>query len=152
VANLATGLHTLVLAEPRLLTQVLLASCSHSTLYHISPDMNCISFEDFSRLEYSAMQSRWIRPTFQKWLLSPSFFALMEVVRISETSVYFNETTRRYIPEGCHHTRRCENLKPCTTLFTRVPYLRLVHVHNWKRSTTHFFQLSTFSLPRPRRI
>jgi hypothetical protein len=27
----------------------------------------------------------------------------MEAVRISETSVYFNETTRRCIPEGCHH-------------------------------------------------
>jgi hypothetical protein len=24
------------------------------------------------------------------------------VVRSSETSVYFNETTRRYIPEGCN--------------------------------------------------
>jgi hypothetical protein len=30
---------------------------------------------------------------------------MMETVHISETSVYFNETTRRYIPEGCHlHT------------------------------------------------
>jgi hypothetical protein len=27
---------------------------------------------------------------------------MMEPVRTSETSVYFNETTRRYIPEGCH--------------------------------------------------
>jgi hypothetical protein len=27
---------------------------------------------------------------------------MMEAVRTSETSVYFNETTRRYIPEGCH--------------------------------------------------
>jgi hypothetical protein len=25
---------------------------------------------------------------------------MMEAVRISETLVYFNETTRRYIPEG----------------------------------------------------
>jgi hypothetical protein len=30
------------------------------------------------------------------------FMALMEAVRISETSVYINETARRYIPEGCH--------------------------------------------------
>jgi hypothetical protein len=34
----------------------------------------------------------------------------MEIVRQSETSVYFNETTRRYNPEGCHlHTRHSEN-------------------------------------------
>jgi hypothetical protein len=35
----------------------------------------------------------------------------MEVVRTSETSIYFNETTPRCIPEGCHIFRR-ENLKP----------------------------------------
>jgi hypothetical protein len=30
---------------------------------------------------------------------------IMEVVRTSETSVYSNETTRRYIPEGANlHT------------------------------------------------
>jgi hypothetical protein len=28
--------------------------------------------------------------------------ALMKAVRTSETSVHFNETTRRYIPEGYH--------------------------------------------------
>jgi hypothetical protein len=27
---------------------------------------------------------------------------MMEAVRTSETSVYFNETTRPYIPESCH--------------------------------------------------
>jgi hypothetical protein len=27
---------------------------------------------------------------------------MMEVVRTSETSVYFNETTWRSIPDGCH--------------------------------------------------
>jgi hypothetical protein len=33
-------------------------------------------------------------------------------VRISETSVYFNDTTQRYIPEGYYlHTRRRESLK-----------------------------------------
>jgi hypothetical protein len=26
----------------------------------------------------------------------------MEALRTSETSVYFNKTSRRYIPEGCH--------------------------------------------------
>jgi hypothetical protein len=36
----------------------------------------------------------------------------MEAVRISETSVYSNETTRRYISEGSNlHTRRREDLK-----------------------------------------
>jgi hypothetical protein len=37
---------------------------------------------------------------------------VMEAVHISETLVYSNETTRRYIPEGSHlHSRRGENLK-----------------------------------------
>jgi hypothetical protein len=36
---------------------------------------------------------------------------VMEAVRISETSVYFKETTRRCIPESCLHTHRRENLK-----------------------------------------
>jgi hypothetical protein len=31
-----------------------------------------------------------------------SIALIMEAVRISETSIYFNETTRRFIPEGCH--------------------------------------------------
>jgi hypothetical protein len=37
---------------------------------------------------------------------------VMEAVRTSETSVYSNETTRRYIPEGSKLRIRCgENLK-----------------------------------------
>jgi hypothetical protein len=37
---------------------------------------------------------------------------MMEEVRTSETSVYSNATTRRYIPECCKlHTARRENLK-----------------------------------------
>jgi hypothetical protein len=37
---------------------------------------------------------------------------MMEAVRTSETAVYFNETTRPYIPQICHfHNRRRENLK-----------------------------------------
>jgi hypothetical protein len=37
---------------------------------------------------------------------------MMEAVRNSEMSVYFNSTTQRCIPESCHlHTRRRENLK-----------------------------------------
>jgi hypothetical protein len=41
------------------------------------------------------------------------FFALiMEAVRISESSVYSNETTRRYMTQGSSlHTRRREILK-----------------------------------------
>jgi hypothetical protein len=36
----------------------------------------------------------------------------MEAVCTTERSVYFNQTTRRYIPEDYHlHTRRRENLK-----------------------------------------
>jgi hypothetical protein len=36
----------------------------------------------------------------------------MEAVQAYETSVYFNENTRRNIPEGCDlHTRRRETLK-----------------------------------------
>jgi hypothetical protein len=39
----------------------------------------------------------------------------MDVVRTSEMSVYLNETSRRYIPEGYHiDTRRRENLKSPT--------------------------------------
>jgi hypothetical protein len=37
---------------------------------------------------------------------------LMEALRTSERSVYSNDSTRRYIPEGFNlHTRRRENLK-----------------------------------------
>jgi hypothetical protein len=50
---------------------------------------------------------------------------MMEAVRTSETLVYFNETTRRYTPEGYHlDTRRRENLKPHegTFLVTQLLY------------------------------
>jgi hypothetical protein len=41
----------------------------------------------------------------------------MEAIRTSETSVYSNETTRRYIPEDSkRHTRRRENLKSNITI------------------------------------
>jgi hypothetical protein len=36
-----------------------------------------------------------------------SIIAPMEAIRMSETSVYFNETTRRYIPEYCHLQYYC---------------------------------------------
>jgi hypothetical protein len=37
---------------------------------------------------------------------------VMKAVSACNTSVYFYETTRRYIPKGCHlHTRLCDSLK-----------------------------------------
>jgi hypothetical protein len=39
-----------------------------------------------------------------------------DAVRTSETSVYFNETARRYIPERCHfHARRRDSLESHTS-------------------------------------
>jgi hypothetical protein len=47
--------------------------------------------------------------------------ALMEAVRTSETSVYFNETTRRSIPEGCSlHTCQVFTL-PNTSCVNKIP-------------------------------
>jgi hypothetical protein len=41
----------------------------------------------------------------------------IEVICFSETSVNFQRTTRRYIPEdGTLHNHRCENLTSCTVL------------------------------------
>jgi hypothetical protein len=42
-----------------------------------------------------------------------SIIALMiQIVRTSQTSVYFNETTQRFIPQGYHfQTRHRKNLK-----------------------------------------
>jgi hypothetical protein len=51
-------------------------------------------------------------PTFQRCIQPASSTLMMEAVRTSETSVYSNETTWRYIPEDSHfHTRRRKNLK-----------------------------------------
>jgi hypothetical protein len=36
-------------------------------------------------------------------------WAMTEAVRTSETSVYFNETVRRYIPEGCNFEEEHNN-------------------------------------------
>jgi hypothetical protein len=49
---------------------------------------------------------------------APIIIAMMvEAVRISETSVHPNETTKRYIPEGSKlHTRGSENLKSHTSI------------------------------------
>jgi hypothetical protein len=51
---------------------------------------------------------------------------MVEAVRISETSVNFNVTTWRYIPEDSKlHTRRRENLKSHTVLNKSVICLYL---------------------------
>jgi hypothetical protein len=43
------------------------------------------------------------RATFKRCVLPPSLIALMmEAMGTSETSVYFNEATQHYTPEGCH--------------------------------------------------
>jgi hypothetical protein len=77
--------------------------------------------EDDSILGYRAVLSRY------RSILS-EVRLIMEAVRNSETSVYFNETTLRYIPEGCHvHTFRRENLqgheKICVLFKEKIYYL-----------------------------
>jgi hypothetical protein len=65
------------------------------------------------------------------WDVSPWSLVKLTVatVRTSETSVYFNESTRRYIPEGCHlHNRRSENLKS----HTFISYLCVVIICSCK--------------------
>jgi hypothetical protein len=54
------------------------------------------------------------------WLTLLLFIALMMVaVRTSETSVHFNVTTTRYIPEDSKlHTRRCQNLTSYIIILT----------------------------------
>jgi hypothetical protein len=49
---------------------------------------------------------------YASWDIAPYFIAvMMEAVRNSDMSVYFNETTQRFAPEGYHpRTRRRENL------------------------------------------
>jgi hypothetical protein len=55
----------------------------------------------------------------------------------SETSVDFQRTTRRYIPEGrTLHKHRCENLKSCSMLFickdiSRSMLVRVVFMNLW---------------------
>jgi hypothetical protein len=56
---------------------------------------------------------------------------MVEAVRISETSFYFHETTRRYIPERYHlQTRRRENLKYHNSTKVRQVYSLEICVSN----------------------
>jgi hypothetical protein len=47
------------------------------------------------------------------WDIAMIIALMIEAVRTSEMSVYSNETTQRYIPQGSSnvHTRRRENVK-----------------------------------------
>jgi hypothetical protein len=58
---------------------------------------------------------------------------MIETVHTSETSVYFNDAARRYIPESCHHhTHRCESLKSQIKIYlaTVVHATKLFSVNN----------------------
>jgi hypothetical protein len=75
--------------------------------------------------------------------------AMMEAVRTSETSVFFNETARLYIPQGCHvHTRRRENLKSFLLLFTsfKVEAQRLVPTMSKRHLSSPFCRSSEMSV------
>jgi hypothetical protein len=60
--------------------------------------MNCYAVRVFYNLEMTAFWDKFIA-------------LMMEAVRTSETSVYFNNTTLHYIPEDCdlNNLRREEN-------------------------------------------
>jgi hypothetical protein len=61
--------------------------------------------------------------------------AMMEAVQTSETSVYFNKTTQRYIPEGYHLHEFPNHMhsSPDTHLYQWDP-LQLVHRMNYLRT------------------
>jgi hypothetical protein len=62
---------------------------------HVIEDDSILSYSDVSEVRIAAI----------------IIALIIDAVRASETSVYFNETTRRYIPECCDlHTCR-ENLE-----------------------------------------
>jgi hypothetical protein len=69
----------------------------------------------------------------------------MEAVRTYETSVYYNETTRRNIPEGYHlHARRRENLNShFICLYTTSRYFLLTLVYF--SSVSYFEEISTIN-------
>jgi hypothetical protein len=66
---------------------------------------------------------------------------MMEALRTSETSVYPNETTRRYMPEGSNlHTRRRENLKSdnFAVYFLPLPTAMKTVVRSQRSSGFHY--------------
>jgi hypothetical protein len=82
-----------------------ISACSSAAYKHESWTVYCI-------LGYSAVCSHWSRLIFQRRVLPASRAMMTEKVRTSGMMVYFYETTRHYILEGClFHTRRRGNLK-----------------------------------------
>jgi hypothetical protein len=68
--------------------------------------------------------------------------AMVATVRISETSVHYNVTTRRYIPEDSKlHTRRRENLKSHKKILTHI----VIHTHFLQRETACQTSQATYS-------
>jgi hypothetical protein len=65
---------------------------------------------------------------------------IMEAVRTAETSIYFNETTRLYIPEYCHiHILSRESLKSRITV--RLSFTRKLWCCALRYTTTACFQI-----------
>jgi hypothetical protein len=82
---------------------------------------------------------------------------MKEAVRTSETSVYFNETTQIYVPEGCH-TRCLENLKSDTVQVMLLCYPTTRHgdamgerMHSSYSFTTSALDGGEWSASRPGR-
>jgi hypothetical protein len=62
---------------------------------------------------------------------------MMEAVRTSGTSVYFHETTRRYIPESCHLHRLWSEFLFFLSLQNGISYTKQTKDmnHNFWKST-----------------
>jgi hypothetical protein len=84
--------HILILTHFTLKMVAICASETCKNTRRHSPENN--RHKNESLLGYGAVQSR------RRSLL---IALVMEAVRTSETSVYFKEAARRYIPDGCHH-------------------------------------------------
>jgi hypothetical protein len=73
--------------------------------------MKIIAFWDIAPCSLVGVDRRF-REVRSASIIREMLALMMVAVRTSETSVYCNETTRRYIPEGYFlHTCRRENLK-----------------------------------------
>jgi hypothetical protein len=63
----------------------------------------CVRYQVLWRWQLSGIQRRAVSKCTTD--LEVRTASMMEAVRISETSVYFNQDTRRYIPDRCHLQR-----------------------------------------------
>jgi hypothetical protein len=80
-----------------------------------------MAIEENSGLVYqSALWQSYQQSSGSKATGTSTIIALMTVAaRTSKTSVYLNETTRRYIPEVCHLHTRHENIShPIASYFS----------------------------------